>query len=1010
VSSPSLYNPFADDRLTDAALFNPALDVPSLHQEASGVLHDLIERARSLDEPDGQAKVIILCSLPGLGKTHVFGRIRHQCAEHVLFVYVPQVEEYGSPVKHVHWHILDTLFRAPPGHRPFLHGLLARLCQPSFRRFFDFLPHTVKQQQQALRDRLDDRPETVLDIVREAKEIAPYLALADSIADRLANLPPEVVRALALGWSPRATEAWSWLRGGSLDDAVLAELKLPEGEPTTSSLLQTLAGVLKRLGMVLVICCDQSEQLLERPSAFKELTTALMGWLDKIPNVVLALSFLRDRWKSLDPAYNSFIDRCRTIDLETLTGPQAVELIHRRLTGWSVKRRDKGLLWPFREDDILRFVEKEPVSARELLKRCHDVLDPWLAKRSDKELVINNGGKKKPLEELFRQEWATTLDRVRKEQLAPENLQEERLFRAAFEAIQFARLAGTPIGGLEMLQVQPGALANPDRYKSLQLKLGVKGNQDAITLVVAASNLTGGVAMTGFLKALEQAVADPVAGAVLVRPSAQLTLGPKTEARKKYEALISRGKLRPFALTDHRPAFEQMECYLRLLDRAQNKDLQLGTEMLTPEQSRQLAVKTQLLSGLPLFDKIFCGWPQAAAVAVRRETPTPVAEATTAPAGPVRDDGAARPAPVPTTKLAEPEAHRSDGSSWADKLLQAVTAKLIEFGQKVEPLGVEIGPTFARLRLKPLGRTSVGRVRNHANDLRAHIAGITTVPVIADQSGYISVDVQRPDRQPVLLTDCLRSASATHEGQPVFPIGVDVTGQPHWLNLADPATCHILAAGTTGSGKSEFLKAMLAGLAARLSPLELKFALVDPKHVTFNFSGNSPYLLHPVAHSVEEAMPLVQGCFAETERRYKILEARGLEHIGQLRGKDAEPRIVVVFDEFADLMAERESRKDLETSLKRIGALARAAGIHLVLATQRPDKDVVTPLLKANLPTRVCLRVEGERNSKIILDDEGGENLLGHGDLLWKHGGGMIRLQGAFVDKVDLQKLLRLTP
>lgn len=101
-------------------------------------------------------------------------------------------------------------------------------------------------------------------------------------------------------------------------------------------------------------------------------------------------------------------------------------------------------------------------------------------------------------------------------------------------------------------------------------------------------------------------------------------------------------------------------------------------------------------------------------------------------------------------------------------------------------------------------------------------------------------------------------------------------------------------------------------------------------------------------------------------------------------------------------------RKELEGTLKRIGALARAAGIHLVLATQRPDRDVVTPLLKANLPTRICLRVEGERNSKIILDEYGGENLLGHGDLFWKHGGGMIRLQGAFVTKAEPEHSLRL--
>jgi len=1010
VSSPSLYNPFADDRLTGAALFNPALDVPSVHEAASGLLRRQIERARGLEKPDGQAKVIILRSVPGLGKTHVFGRICHQCAEHVLFVYVPQVEEYGSPVKHVHWHILHALFDAPPGHRPYLHGLLARLCQPSFRRFFDFLPHTVKQQHQALRDRLDDRPETVVEIVREAKEIAPYLSLADSIACRLANLPSEVVRALALGWSPRTMEAWSWLRGGSLDEGVLAELKLPEDTPTTSSLLQALAGILKRLGMVLVICCDQSEQLLKQGRVFEELATALMGWLDTIPNVVLALSFLRDRWEYLDKGYQSFIERCHTIDLETLNGPQAVDLIRRRLAGWPGGRRDKGPLWPFREDDILRFAEKAPVSARGLLKRCHTVLDRWLAKRSDEELGISEDGEKKPIEELFRQEWATMLDAVRKEQLAPENLQEERLFRAAVEAIQFARLARTPIGGLEVLQVQQDALANPGKYKSLQLKLGAKGNHSAIPVVVAASNLTGGVAMTGFLKALDQAIADPVAGAVLVRPSAQLSLGPKTEARKKYEALIDRGKLRPFALTDHRPAFEQMECYLRLLDRAKNEDLQLGAENPNPERCRQLAVEIGVLSGLPLFDKIFCCWRQAAAVAVRGETPKPAGVAAAAPAIPASGSGEAPAVAESMPKPAAREAHRQEGVSWADKLLQTVTAKLIEFGQKVEPLGVEIGPTFGRLRLKPLGRTSVGRVRNHANDLRAHIAGIPTVPVIADQSGYISVDVQRPDPQLILLEDCLRAASAVHEGQPVFPVGVDVTGQPHWLNLAASETCHILAAGTTGSGKSEFLKAMLAGLAARLSPLELRFILVDPKHVTFNFSGASPYLLYPVAHSVDEAMPLVQECFAETERRYKLLEARGLEHVGQLRGKDALPRIVVVFDEFADLMAERESRKDLETSLKRIGALARAAGIHLVLATQRPDKDVVTPNLKANLPTRICLRVEGERNSKIILDEEGGENLLGHGDLLWKYGGGMIRLQGAFIGKSELQKLLRLTP
>jgi DNA segregation ATPase FtsK/SpoIIIE, S-DNA-T family len=1014
VSSPLLPNPFSDDRLTKADAFNPALDVESVHQLASTWLEQTIERARRLDRPDGQAKVAILRATPGFGKTHVMGRVGRRCGENGLFVFVPQMEEHGSPVKHIHWHILKTLFDAPPGHRPLLHNLLARLCHYSFRRYFDFLPHTVKEQNQSFRERLDDRPETVLEIIKEAKEPAPFLALAESMVKRLPMLPAEVVRALVLGWSPRSGEAWRWLRGDQLEDKQLAELQLPEEPPTTSRLLETLAILLNRLGMAVVVCCDQSEGFLRKPEAIDELTTSLIGWLDTIPNLVLVLTLFKDSWKKLDTGgFTAFLHRSRALDLDALNGSQAVELLRRRLIGWPGTRPGKGPLWPFKEVDVLKLAQQSPLSPRGLLNRCASALDPWLAKQTEHELVIDGEDGKRPLEELFRQEWAQSLEELRKEQLSPDNLQEERLFRSAREALELLRLAGTTVAGGELLQLQEGALASPKKHLSLQLKLGTKGSSTALPVVVAVTKLAGGKPMGAFINALEQATKDPVAGAVLVRPSAHLTLGANTVARTKYEHLKNSGKIRPFELTEHRNAFEGMECWLRLLDRAGQKDLQLGQETITPEKCRELAIKTQILTGLDLFDKIFCGWPQMVMAPAKVQAAAPgVAVAVAQSHGAATRTTEPSVAASTTAKPPDPKI-LADGSppndtSWADKLLRTVADKLIEFGQKVEPLGVEIGPTFARLRLKPLGRTSIGKVRNHAKDLRAHISGITSVPVITDQPGYISVDVQRPDRQTVRLAECLGRVPAKLDGQPAFPVGADVTGKLHWLNLADPSTCHVLAAGTTGSGKSELLKAMLAGLASRLSPLELRFVLVDPKHVTFNFPNGSPYFLHPVAHTVDEAMPLVQKCFTETERRYALLEKRGLEHVGQLTGKDALPRIVVVFDEFADLMAERENRKELESSLKRIGALARAAGIHLVLATQRPDKDVVTPLLKANLPTRICLRVEGERNSKIILDEEGGENLLGHGDLFWKHGGGMIRLQGMFVEKAELDKLLKL--
>jgi hypothetical protein len=1015
VSSQLLPNPFSDDRLTAADAFNPALDVASVHREASTWLEQAIESAATLDKPDGKAKIAMLISAPGFGKTHVMGRVGHRCGEKALFVHVPQMEEHGSPVKHIHWHVLRTLLDAPSGQRPVLHDVLARLCHDSFRRYFDFLPHMLKEQHRSLRERLDERSATVLEIVKEAKDIAPFVGLGNSIASRLTAVPGEIVRALVLGWSPRAAEAWRWLRGDQLDDAQLAELKLPEGPPTTASLLRTLTTLLQRLRMALVICCDQSEGYLRKPDTMRELTTALVCWVDTIPHLVLTLTMLKESWRKLAGAaeFSSFVDRSKPLELDQLNGLQAAELLRRRLAGWPGARPDRGPLWPFREDDVLKLAKQTPLDPRGLLTKCAGGLDAWLAKRSHQEVAIDGVGEKPPIEELFRTEWTKSLEAVQKEQLLPENLQEERLFRSIREPLELLRLGRVAVGGLELIQLQEGALGNPNNRFSLQVKLGAKGSSSALPVVVALTKLTGGKQLSTLLNAMEDAVADPVAGAILIRPSAQLTLGPKTDGRKKYEHLKNSGKLRPYELSEHRSVFEQMECWLRLVERAEQRDLQLGEKPITPEKCRELAIKTQVLTGLDLFEKICCGWDKAAGgptkssahayagAAAGESGSTNSGSSSTSKETP----GSSKPPPSGEQKGAPP---RDDGPSWANKLLRAVADKLIEFGQKVEPLGVEVGPTFVRLRLKPLGKTSVGRVRNHAKDLRSHIPAIASVPVISDQPGYISVDVQRPDRQTVRLEECLDSAPTDVNGQPAFPVGVDVTGKPYWLNLADHSTCHLLTAGTTGSGKSEFLKAMLAGLAARLSPLDLRFILVDPKHVTFNLPKSSPYLLHPVAHTVDEAMPLVQGCFAETERRYALLEQRGLEHVGQLTGKDALPRIVIVFDEFADLMAEPENRKELESSLKRIGALARAAGIHLVLATQRPDKDVVTPLLKANLPARVCLRVDGERNSKIILDEEGGENLLGHGDLFWKHGGGLIRLQGAYVTKAEFEKLLRL--
>lgn len=1007
MTSPPLPNPFQDDRLTNADAFDPTLDVPTVHAEASYYLLESIARVSKIRQPDGKAKIAVVLSIPGVGKTHVIGRVQHHLGDQAVFVFVPQVEQHGSPTKHVHWHVLKRLFGAAPDERPLIHSLLARLCQHSFRQYFDALPHTVKEQHKSIRERLDGPGiQPILELVNAAKEPGPFVALGNSIAARYPGLHNTAIRALVLGWSSCRDDAWRWLRGEQVDEKRLAQLKLPPSPPDMTAVLKTLTGILHALKIPVVICCDQSEQLLKIPSALNEFTTALMGWVDSIPNLVLAITFLKDDWKKMNESFQSFCDRAHCLPLAPLQGEQAVELISKRIAAWPGARPKKGRLWPFSEQGIQQLASKGVLYPRGLLKRCKSALDTWLAKRTVQPIDVGEE-ENKPREELFRQEWNQTLATVRKEQIVAEALQEERLFRSAREALVQLQLAKAPVAGMDVLQLQEDTIK---KQLALHIKLGVHGSSEALPVVLAVTKLTGGIPLTAFFKSLDDAVMPPVAGAILIRPRAKMTLNEKAEGRKVFEKLKTAGKLRLYDLEEHQTAFEQMECYLRLLDRAEQKEMVLGRETVTVSEFRELATRTKIVDGLDFFEKTCAGWLHAPAKVAATVEVGPRAPLVAAAVGTFAGDSNGVRAAIiqepPATS--RPQESGDSDDTWADLLLRALSAKLNEFGQKVEPIGVQPGPTFVRFKLKPLGRTSIGKIRNHANDLRTHIAAISDVPIISDQPGFISIDIRRPDRQTIGLAECLASAPAGLRQRPAFPVGVDVAGKPHWLDLAEPATCHILAAGTTGSGKSEFLKAMIAALASRLSPLELQFVLIDPKRVTFNFAGDSPYLLRPVANTVEEAMSLVQECFTETERRYKILQGKGLEHVGQLKGHDALPWRVVVLDEFADLMAERESKRELEGSLKRIGALARAAGIHLVLATQRPDKDVVTSLLKANLPTRICLRVDGERNSKIVLDEEGGENLLGNGDLFWKHGSGMIRLQGAFVPKQEVEKLLRI--
>ena len=336
----------------------------------------------------------------------------------------------------------------------------------------------------------------------------------------------------------------------------------------------------------------------------------------------------------------------------------------------------------------------------------------------------------------------------------------------------------------------------------------------------------------------------------------------------------------------------------------------------------------------------------------------------------------------------------------ADAIATQLVETLNSFKLGVDYLGSIVGSAFIRVKLKPHLGVKFISIVNTSQDLKVHL-GIAATPLIATQAGYISVDLPRTSRQ---IADYITPVALPAAAPVKIAIGVDLEGKLVEADLADPNTCHFLVGGTTGSGKSEFLRSLLLSLLVRHTPDNLKIALVDPKRVTFPEFEKMPWLYSPIVKDCDRAIALMEQLVGEMDKRYQRFEATGCADLSTYNQKSSQilPRIVCIFDEYADFMTEKDSRTALEQNIKRLGAMARAAGIHLIIATQRPEAKVVTPIIRSNLPGRVALKTASEADSAIIL---GGKQttaayLLGKGDLLY--GASLQRLQSLLATKINL--------
>lgn len=379
-------------------------------------------------------------------------------------------------------------------------------------------------------------------------------------------------------------------------------------------------------------------------------------------------------------------------------------------------------------------------------------------------------------------------------------------------------------------------------------------------------------------------------------------------------------------------------------------------------------------------------------------------------------------APAGVQESADPEALAA--------IARLLEEKLADFGVEVRVVGVHPGPVITRFELQPAAGVKVSQISNLSKDLARSLSAISVrvVEVIPGRP-YVGLEIPNSNRQLVYLSEIL--GSERYRGMPsplAISLGEDIGGQPVAADLAKMP--HLLVAGTTGSGKSVAINAMLLSLLYKSSPQQVRLILIDPKMLELSVYDGIPHLLAPVVTDMADAANALRWCVAEMERRYKLMAQMGVRNVAGLNRKVTEaqqagkplfapeteqsespevldplPLIVVVVDELADLMM--VVGKKVEELIARLAQKARASGIHLVLATQRPSVDVITGLIKANIPTRIAFQVSSKIDSRTILDQMGAEALLGHGDMLYlpPGTGHPQRVHGAFVDDHEVHQV-----
>jgi DNA segregation ATPase FtsK/SpoIIIE, S-DNA-T family len=399
--------------------------------------------------------------------------------------------------------------------------------------------------------------------------------------------------------------------------------------------------------------------------------------------------------------------------------------------------------------------------------------------------------------------------------------------------------------------------------------------------------------------------------------------------------------------------------------------------------------------------------------------------------------------PLPPLSILDPPRPSVAGytAEELERISREVEQHLNDFGVEAKVVAAQPGPVVTRFELQPAPGVKGSQVSNLAKDLaRAlSVSSVRVIEVIEGKS-VIGLEIPNQKRDMVMLSEILNASAYAGSSSPVtLALGKDIAGEPVAVDLARMP--HLMVAGTTGSGKSVAINAMILSMLYKATREQLRFIFIDPKMLELSVYEGIPHLLTPVVTDMKDAANALRWCVGEMERRYRLMTALGVRNIGGLNrkideartagrplkdplfappapsGEDAPapgeppelaplPNIVVVIDELADMMM--VVGKKVEELIARLAQKARAAGVHLIVATQRPSVDVITGLIKANIPSRIAFQVASRVDSRTILDQMGAETLLGHGDMLYRPIGASAvqRVHGAFVDDHEVHKVV----